>query len=59
MPHASRPIQRTLITALLLISGAVMLTTAGAFFAYDFFTYRHVTARNLATNSSKSKGLHK
>ena len=49
MPHASRPIQRTLITALLLISGAVMLTTAGAFFAYDFLTYRNVTARNLAT----------
>ena len=49
MPHGSRPIQRTLITALLLISGAVMLTTAGAFFAYDFLTYRHATVRNLAT----------
>jgi signal transduction histidine kinase/ActR/RegA family two-component response regulator/HAMP domain-containing protein len=49
MPHGSRPIQRTLITALLLISGAVMLTTAAAFFAYDFLTYRHATVRNLAT----------
>ena len=49
MPHRSRPIQRTLITALLLISGAVMLTTAAAFFAYDFFTYRQATVRNLAT----------
>jgi signal transduction histidine kinase/ActR/RegA family two-component response regulator len=49
MPHGSRPIQRTLITALLLISGAVMLTTAAAFFAYDFFTYRQATVRNLAT----------
>jgi signal transduction histidine kinase/ActR/RegA family two-component response regulator/HAMP domain-containing protein len=49
MPQRSRPIQRTLITALLLISGAVMLTTAAAFFAYDFLTYRQVTVRNLAT----------
>jgi signal transduction histidine kinase/ActR/RegA family two-component response regulator/uncharacterized membrane protein affecting hemolysin expression len=49
MPQRSRPIQRTLITALLLISGAVMLTTAVAFFAYDFFTYRQATVRNLAT----------
>jgi signal transduction histidine kinase/ActR/RegA family two-component response regulator/HAMP domain-containing protein len=49
MQHGSRPIQRTLITALLLISGAVMLTTAAAFFAYDFFTYRQATVRNLAT----------
>src|SRR3984957_15796907 len=52
MPHRSRPIQRTLITALLLISGAVMLTTAGAFFAYDFLTSRHATLRNLATLGS-------
>jgi signal transduction histidine kinase/ActR/RegA family two-component response regulator/uncharacterized membrane protein affecting hemolysin expression len=49
MPHGSRPIQRTLITALLLISGAVMLTTAAAFFAYDFLTYRQATVRSLAT----------
>lgn len=49
MRHRSRPIQRTLITALLLTSGAAMLTTALAFFAYDFLTYRQSTLRNLAT----------
>jgi signal transduction histidine kinase/ActR/RegA family two-component response regulator/uncharacterized membrane protein affecting hemolysin expression len=49
MPHRSRPIRRTLITALLLTSGAAMLTTALAFFAYDFLTYRQSTLRNLAT----------
>jgi signal transduction histidine kinase/ActR/RegA family two-component response regulator len=49
MPQRSRPIQRTLITALLSISGAVMLTTAVAFFAYDFLTYRQATVRSLAT----------
>jgi signal transduction histidine kinase/ActR/RegA family two-component response regulator/uncharacterized membrane protein affecting hemolysin expression len=49
MQYGSRPIQRTLITALLVISGAVMLTTAAAFFAYDFLTYRQATVRNLAT----------
>ena len=49
MPHRSRPIRRTLITALLLTSGAAMLTTALAFFAYDFLTYRQSTLHNLAT----------
>ena len=49
MPHRSRPIRRTLITALLLTSGAAMLTTALAFFAYDFLTYRQSTLRNLGT----------
>src|SRR3984957_10653074 len=49
MPRRSQPIRRTLITALLLTSGAAMLTTALAFFAYDFLTYRQSTLRNLAT----------
>ena len=49
MPQRSRPIRRTLITVLLLTSGAVMLTTAAAFFAYDFLTYRQIILRNLAT----------
>ena len=49
MPRRSQPIRRTLITALLLTSGAAMLTTALAFFAYDFLTYRQSTLRNLGT----------
>ena len=49
MPQRSRPIRRTLITALLLTSGAAMLTSAVAFCAYDFLTYRQSTLRNLGT----------
>ncbi len=49
MPHRSRPIRRTLITALLLTSWAAMLTSAVAFCAYDFVTYRQSTLRNLGT----------
>jgi len=45
----SSPIQRTLMSALLLTSGAVMLTTSAAFCAYDFFTFRQQTLHNLAT----------
>ena len=49
MTQHSRPVRRTLIAALLLTSGAAMLTSAVAFFAYDFFTYRQATLRNLGT----------
>ena len=49
MAQRSRPVRRTLITALLLTSGAAMLTSAVAFCAYDFFTYRQSTLRNLGT----------
>ncbi|MDB6087318.1 MAG: Histidine kinase, partial [Gammaproteobacteria bacterium] len=49
MPKRSRPIRKTLIAVILLTSGAVMLTTSAAFFAYDFLTYRQQTLRNLAT----------
>ena len=49
MSRRSQPIRRTLTTALLLTSGAAMLTTALAFFAYDFLTYRQSTLRNLGT----------
>ncbi|MDB6046056.1 MAG: Histidine kinase [Gammaproteobacteria bacterium] len=49
MPKRSRPIRQTLIAVILLTSGAVMLTTSAAFFAYDFVTYRQQTLRNLAT----------
>ncbi len=49
MRGSSTPIQRTLMTVLLLTSGAVMLTTSAAFCAYDFFTFRQQTEHNLAT----------
>src|SRR5665213_523483 len=46
-PHA-RPIRRTLIAVIMLTCGAVMLITSGAFFAYEFVTFRQLTMRNLA-----------
>src|SRR3569833_1437516 len=49
MTATSTPIQRTLMTALLLTSGVVMLITSCAFCAYDFLTYRQQTLHNLAT----------
>src|ERR1700733_12787140 len=49
MRGSSTPIQRTLMSVLLLTSGAVMLTTSAAFCAYDFFTFRQQTLHNLAT----------
>src|SRR5882757_1962658 len=49
MPKRSRPIRQTLIAVILLTSGAVMLSTAAAFFAYDYLTYRQQALSNLAT----------
>ena len=49
MRHGSRPIRRTLITALLLTSGAAMLLSAVALGVYDFMTYRQSTLLNLGT----------
>ena len=49
MRQRSQPIRRTLITALLLTSGAAMLTSAVALSVYDFMTYRQSTLRNLGT----------
>ena len=49
MRGSSTPIQRTLMSVLLLTSGAVMLTTSAAFCAYDFLTFRQQTLHNLAT----------
>ena len=49
MRQRSRPIRRTLITALLLTSGVAMLTSALALGVYDFMTYRQSTLRNLGT----------
>ena len=48
MTAASTPIRRTLMSALLLTSGAVMLTTSAALGAYDFLTYRQQTLHSLA-----------
>lgn len=49
MTAGSTPIRRTLMTALLLTSGVVMLITSSAFCAYDFLTYRQQTLHGLAT----------
>jgi signal transduction histidine kinase/ActR/RegA family two-component response regulator len=49
MRRTAVPIRRTLMSVLLLTSGAVMLTTCLAFGAYDFLTYRRQTLHNLAT----------
>jgi len=43
------PIRRKLMTVILLTSGAVLLLTCVSFFAYEFFTFRHTTVRQLST----------
>ncbi len=43
------PIQRKLMRALLITSSAVLGLTFAAFFAYEFFTFRHTTAQQLST----------
>src|SRR5918996_537334 len=43
------PIQRKLITILLLTSGVVLLLTCAAFFAYEFLTFRQAMVRQLTT----------
>jgi len=40
------------MTIILLTSGAVVLLTCTAFFAYEFLTFRHSTVRNLSTLGS-------
>jgi len=49
MTRAPAPIRQTLMTVLLLTSGAVMLTTSAAFCIYDYLTSRQQTLHNLAT----------
>src|SRR5215471_3835610 len=49
MRRVPQPIRRTLMNALLLTSGTVMLITCVAFCAYDVFTYRQQTVQSLAT----------
>lgn len=43
------PIQRKLMTVTLLVSGAVLLLTCSAYFAYEFITFRQATVRQLST----------
>src|SRR5437870_145370 len=49
MPLKDTPIQRKLMTILLLTSGTVLLLTCAAFFAYEFLTFRQATVRELST----------
>lgn len=43
------PIRRKLMTVILLTSGAVLLLTCTAFFAYEFVTYRQTAVRQIFT----------
>jgi signal transduction histidine kinase len=43
------PIQHKLMRVILLTSGAVLLLTCSAYFAYEFFSFRHTTLRQLST----------
>jgi len=43
------PIQRKLMTIILLTSGAVLLLTCSAFFVYELLTFRQTTVRQLTT----------
>ena len=43
------PIQRKLMAIVLLTSGAVLLLTCTAFFAYEYVTFRQSTVRQQST----------
>jgi signal transduction histidine kinase/ActR/RegA family two-component response regulator len=47
MTSRVRPIRRTLMSVMLLTCGAVMLLTSAAFCAYEYWTFRQLTLRNL------------
>ena len=47
MTAVERPIRRTLMMVILLTCGAVLVITSGAFFAYQYLTFRQLTLRNL------------
>lgn len=49
MKYKDTPIQKKLITVILLTCGAVLLLTCTAFFAYEFFTFRQTTVQQLST----------
>ena len=49
MPLRNTPIRRKLMLIILLTSGIVMLLMRGAFFTYEFLTFRQITVRQLST----------
>src|SRR5882672_1604321 len=49
MAFKNTPIQRKLMTILLLTSGAVLMLTCAAFFACEFLTFRQSTVQQLST----------
>jgi PAS domain S-box-containing protein len=49
MKYKDTPIRQKLTTVILLTCGAVLLLTCSAFFAYEFFTFRQGTLRELST----------
>jgi PAS domain S-box-containing protein len=49
MPFRDAPIQRKLMTIIMLTSGAALLLMCAAFFTYEFLTFRQTTARHLST----------
>jgi signal transduction histidine kinase/ActR/RegA family two-component response regulator len=49
MSSRHTPIRRTLMTMILLTSGAVLLLTSASFVAHEFLTFRYSTVRNLST----------
>src|SRR5205809_8020234 len=49
MSVRDRPIRRKLTTIILLTSGAVLLLTCAAFFAYELLTFPQTAVRNLST----------
>jgi uncharacterized membrane protein affecting hemolysin expression len=46
---AKMRIQRKLMASVMLTSGAVLLVTCSAFFAYEFLTFRQTSVRQLST----------
>jgi PAS domain S-box-containing protein len=49
MPFKDAPIQRKLMTIIMLTCGAVLVLMCAAFFTYEFLTFRQTTARHLST----------
>src|SRR5579863_3528049 len=49
MTLGNKPIQRQLMTLVLLTTGAVLLLICAAFFTYELFAFRQTTVRELST----------
>src|SRR5213594_517392 len=49
MSLRDKPIRQKLMTIILLTSGAVLLLTCSAFFAYELLTFPRTAIRNLST----------